>query len=110
VHEAIVAEKIQRAMIVIGAGLPPLGAGLPPLGAARSMISIGAERLVAREQKLQHVAADRRQPLRALRAQRFGMRQRVGGAALMIVVGGRGKRLRHASDISSDDQDRRGEV
>ena len=48
---------------------------------------VGAERLVARQQHLQHLAADRRQPLRARGAERLGMRERVAGAALVVVIG-----------------------
>ena len=64
-----------------------IGAGRAPRGGGAVHDLVGAERLVAFQQHLQHLAADRRQPLRALRAQRLGVRQRVGGAALVIVVG-----------------------
>ena len=49
---------------------------------------VSAKRLVALQQNLKHLAADRGQSLRALRAQHLGVFQRVGGAALMVVIGG----------------------
>jgi hypothetical protein len=80
-HEAIVAEEIERT--VNGDRRRPAATH----GRAIHNL-IGAERLVALQQNLENLAADRRQPLRALRAQHLGVLQRVSGAALMIVVGG----------------------
>ena len=51
---------------------------------------IGAERTVAGQQRLQHLAADRREFLRPLLADPFGMADRVRGAAVVVMVG-RGK-------------------
>ena len=48
---------------------------------------VGAEGTMARQQRLEDVAPDRRQPLRPRRAQRFRMRQGIGRATVMIVVG-----------------------
>ena len=55
---------------------------------------IGAERLVARQQRLQHAAAHRRQSLLARSADRLGVRDGVARAALMIVVWLREYRVR----------------
>src|SRR5262249_26065394 len=44
------------------------------------------QRAVASGQHLQHLPANRREPLSARRAQLFGMRQGVSGAAPMIVI------------------------
>jgi len=51
---------------------------------------IGPERAVAGQQRAQHLAADRREFLRPLLANLLGMRQRIRGAAAVIMVG-RGK-------------------
>jgi hypothetical protein len=51
---------------------------------------IGAERPVARQQRLQDMAADRRELLRPLPAHGFGVADRVRGAAVVVVIG-RGK-------------------
>ena len=51
---------------------------------------VGAERTVAREQRLQHLTPDRGEFLRPPRADHFRMRHRFRGAAAVIVVG-RGK-------------------
>ncbi len=51
---------------------------------------IGAERTVAGQQSLQDMTADRREFLRPLLADPFGVMNRVRGAAVMIMVG-RGK-------------------
>ena len=88
-HESVVAQKIERAInrdrrwtvllrrTVLSRTL--LNQALDDL--------IGAERLVAGQQRFEHLTADRRQPLRARRAMRFGMRDCRAGASLMIVVG-----------------------
>jgi hypothetical protein len=47
---------------------------------------IGAERTVARQQRLQHLAPDRGEFLRPPRADLFRMRHRVRGAEAVIVV------------------------
>ena len=93
--ETVVAQKIERAIdrdrrrpVLVRQPLDDL---------------VGAERLVARQQRFQHLAAHRRQPLRARRALRFGMRDRRAGAALVIVVGRRENRaqcIRHAVTVS----------
>ncbi|MGX1412582.1 hypothetical protein AB7M43_002674 [Bradyrhizobium elkanii] len=57
---------------------------------------IGAERAMARQQRLQHLTADRGEFLAAARTNLFGMRHRVRGAAAVIVVGGRKCRLSQA--------------
>ena len=64
-----------------------IGAGRAPVGRRAVDDLVGAERLVALQQNLQHLATDRRQPLRALGAQRLGVRQRIRGAAVVVVVG-----------------------
>src|SRR5215510_12598599 len=55
---------------------------------------VGAERAVAFGQRLQHLAAERREPLAAGGAQRLGMRHGLGAAAAMVVIGRR-KDSRH---------------
>ncbi len=61
--EAVLAQKIERTVDRDRRG--------PCAGGRRAVDDlVGAERLVALEQNLQHLATDRRQPLRALRAQR----------------------------------------
>ena len=47
---------------------------------------IGAERAMRRQQRLQHLAADRREALAALLAHRLRMRDRIRGAAGVIVA------------------------
>ena len=66
-----------------------IGAGRAPRSGQPVDQLIGAERLVARQQRFQHAAADRRQPLVARGADRLGVRDRVAGAALVIVTGRR---------------------
>ena len=73
-----------------------IGAGRPPRFRQPVDQLIGAERLVAGEQRLKHRAADRRQPLAARRADRLGMRERVAGAAVVVVIGRRENRVRLA--------------
>ena len=72
-----------------------IGAGRDPALASSLDDLVGAERLVAVEQGLQHLPADRRQPLRALGAQRLGMGERIGRAAVVVVIGRREDRLGH---------------
>ena len=48
---------------------------------------IGAERRVARQQRLQHAPAHRRQPLVARGADRLGMGDGLAGAAVVVVTG-----------------------
>jgi hypothetical protein len=79
VHEAVVAQEVERA---VDGDRRRARAGRG--GAVHDLV--GAERLVALEQDLQHLAAQRRQPLRAPGAQRLGVGQRVGGAAAMVVA------------------------
>ena len=71
-----------------------IGAGRPPLRGEAIDQFVGAERLVARQQRLEHAAADRRQPLGTRRADRLGIRDGVARAALVIVVGRRKYRPR----------------
>src|SRR5262249_59732443 len=49
---------------------------------------VGAQRLVAREQRGEHLAPDRRQALAALRAQRLGDGHGIARAAIMVMVRG----------------------
>ena len=79
VHEPVVAKKIQRAID---------RDRRRPRSAARSAALddlVGAKRLVAFEQNLQHPAADRRQPLRTLRAMAFRVMKRIGRAAAVVM-------------------------
>jgi hypothetical protein len=59
---------------------------------------VGAERLVAGRQHLQHLPAHGGQPLRPLGAARLGMRQGVAGAA-RVVVAGRGEDFGHQGAV-----------
>ena len=81
VDQAVVAQEVERAVD---------GDRRGPAAGRRGAVDdlVGAERLVAFEQDFEHLAAQRRQPLRALRAQRLGMRQRVRGAAVVVVAWG----------------------
>ncbi len=54
---------------------------------------IGAERAMAGQQRLQHLAADRRQLLRPLGADPFRMGHRIRGAAVVVMVGCGKRRL-----------------
>ena len=79
VHEAVLHQKIQRAV--------DRDRGRPR-HRFRQFVDhlIGAERAVAGQQRLQHLAADRGEFLRPLGADLFGMRDRVRGAAAVIMV------------------------
>ena len=81
VHQTMVAQKIERA---IHRDRRRPRATPQPL---HDLVS--AERLVAGEQRLQHLPAHRCQPLGARDAEVFGMRDSGAGAAVMIVAGRR---------------------
>ena len=66
-----------------------IGAGRAPLRRQPVDQLIGAERHVALQQRLQHLAAHRRQPFLARRADRLGVNDAVGGAAVVVVTGRR---------------------
>ena len=83
VHEALLAQEIERA--IDGNRRRPRTPRRQPVDQL-----IGAKRGMAGEQRLQHAAADRRQPLGARGADRLGMGNGVAGAALVVVTG-RGK-------------------
>src|SRR6185437_14355176 len=82
VHEALLAQEVERAVdrdrrrpaAVVGEAVDQV---------------VGAERLVTGEQRLQHRPADRRQALVARLAERLGVRDRVTGAAAVVMTGGR---------------------
>ncbi len=78
-NKAIVAQKFERA--IDGDWRRP-GPTCQPFNDF-----VGAKRLVACEQCLEHVPAHRRQPLRPRRAQGFGVGDSGAGAAAVIVIG-----------------------
>src|SRR6185437_2181800 len=81
-HETLLAQEIERA--INRDRCRPRAAHRQPVDQL-----IGAERGVARQQRLQHAAADRRQTLGACGADRLGVADGVAGAALMVVTGRR---------------------
>src|ERR1043165_2176228 len=80
-HEALGGEEVERAIDRDRGGARTAG---------RDEVDdlVGAERLVAGAEHLEHVTAHRGQALAAFRAQRLGMLERIGRAALMVVVRG----------------------
>ena len=79
VDQPLLAQEIERA--VDGDRRRPRAAQRQPVDQL-----IGAERLVARQQRLQHAAADRRQAPRTRGADRLGVRDRIAGATLVVVT------------------------
>jgi hypothetical protein len=82
-NEAVVTQKIERT--IDRDRCRPV---VPHRAMLRQILDdlVGAERLVARQQRFEHLAPDRRQALRAGRAMRFRMRDRGAGATLVVVV------------------------
>jgi hypothetical protein len=80
VHEPLLAKKIQRAIDRDWRG-PPAALGQPVDE------FVGPERVMARQQRLQHVAPYGREPLPAGTANRFGVGNRLARAAVMIMAG-----------------------
>jgi hypothetical protein len=87
VDEAVVAEKIERAVDRDRCRTPMPGESLDDL--------VGAERAVGVQQRLEHVAAHRGEPLRAGGAQHFRVRDGRAGATFVVVVRRRKNGLRH---------------
>ena len=85
--EAVVAQKIERAIDRDRCRAPLPGESFDDL--------VGAERTVTVEQRFEHVAAHRGEPLRAGGAQHFRVRDGRAGAASVVVVRRRKNRLRH---------------
>ena len=91
VHEPILAQKIEGAIDRNGgkAAVVLLSEPLDDL--------ISAERVVALEQRLQHLTADWSEPLRARRALGLGVRDGRAGATVVVVVRRRKDCARHFS-------------
>src|SRR5215510_10696350 len=81
VHEAVLTQELERAVSGDRRQARPL---------EREPVDylVGAQRLVASEQRGEHSAPDRRQALAALRAQRLGYGHGIARAAIVVMVGG----------------------